>query len=304
MIKTKGELEDWLVFDSRSLCVAMAPDCRGPVALVHKWSRRWWIHPETSDITAGTSEERGNKGSDGWVLWVKYIPHRFFFNCSIFLVHTWGAPDSCGPGWGEGCRWGLAPGASEEVSLAGSPQSARCSSSRHTEVVTKSQLTLTVNCEVTTIQLQVHSRWILTDGRMQLPKLIPQDTWLWQQLILLSVCACETLTLISGSWRTSGNALMQLEWAESVCRRWQLRMVVGTALSLLPLRSSSSSCSSRASLLQEAETRLHQRAATANFIFGDLLNSLLLWPQPDSEGRHSFRLMTTFHWLRGLMKIK
>lgn len=61
---------------------------------------------------------------------------------------------------------------------------------------------------------------------------------------------------------------MQLEWAERVCRRWQLRMVVGTALSLLPLRSSSSSCSSRASLLQEREIRLYQNAATADFIFG------------------------------------
>lgn len=83
------------------------------------------------------------------------------------------------------------------------------------------------------------------------------------------------LTLISGSWRTSGNALMQLEWAESVCMRWQLRMVVGTALSLLPLRSSSSSCSSRASLLREMEARLRQSTGTANF-FWELLGSTFI----------------------------
>lgn len=74
------------------------------------------------------------------------------------------------------------------------------------------------------------------------------------------------LTLISGSWRTSGKALMQLEWAESVCKRWQLRMVVGTVLSRLPLRSSSSSCSSRASLLQYVDdmVRLYQNTQQEN----------------------------------------
>lgn len=81
------------------------------------------------------------------------------------------------------------------------------------------------------------------------------------------------LTLISGSWRTSGNALMQLEWAESVCMRWQLRMVVGTALSLLPLRSSSSSCSSRASLLKEMEDVVTLRGAAPQTSF---LGSLLI----------------------------
>lgn len=65
--------------------------------------------------------------------------------------------------------------------------------------------------------------------------------------------AADRLTLISGNCKTSGKVLMQLEWAASVCKRWQLRMVVGTAFSLLPLRSSSSSCSSRASLLQQVE---------------------------------------------------
>lgn len=38
-------------------------------------------------------------------------------------------------------------------------------------------------------------------------------------------------------------------------------MVVGTALSLLPLKSSSSSCSSRASLLQEVKVEVCQTAA-------------------------------------------
>lgn len=75
-------------------------------------------------------------------------------------------------------------------------------------------------------------------------------------------------TLISGSWRTSGNALMQLEWAESVCMRWQLRMVVGTAFNLLPLRSNSSSCSSCASLLQEEEAQLYQSIGTETLISG------------------------------------
>lgn len=71
-------------------------------------------------------------------------------------------------------------------------------------------------------------------------------------------CLNVRLTLISGNCRTSGKALMQLEWAASVCKRWQLRMVVGTAFSRLPLRSSSSSCSSRASLLQRVEAWLHE----------------------------------------------
>lgn len=161
MIKTGGEVKDWLVFDSRGLGVAVAPDCRGPVALVHTRSWRWWIHPETSDITAETSEKR-EKGLHEWNI----FPADYFY-CSIFQVHTWGAPDSCGPGWGEGCLWGPAPGASEEASLAESPQSARCSSSRHTEEETKTQFSL-ISIQGTTIEIQHNSRWILIDLRREL----------------------------------------------------------------------------------------------------------------------------------------
>lgn len=38
MNRNKREWEDSLVFDSRGLCVAMAPDSRGTMALIHTWS--------------------------------------------------------------------------------------------------------------------------------------------------------------------------------------------------------------------------------------------------------------------------
>ena len=73
---------------------------------------------------------------------------------------------------------------------------------------------------------------------------------------------------------------MQLEWAESVCRRWQLRMVVGTARSLLPLRSSSSSCSSRASLLQEVEVELQSSQVQRHMLKqSNQMDSTRLHPQ-------------------------
>ena len=60
-------------------------------------------------------------------------------------------------------------------------------------------------------------------------------------------------TLISGSCITSGKTSMQLEWAVTVCMRLQFMMVVGTAFSLFPLRSISSSSSSFAILLKKKE---------------------------------------------------
>lgn len=135
-------VEDWLVFDSRGLRVAVAPDCRGPVALIHTRCWRWWIHPETFDITVERSKKGKNQGSASWVhesmsIYTVYIFHRLLLQCyrycSFFQVRTWGAPGSCGPGWDEDCLSGPAPEASEEASLAEWLQSARCSSSRHTE---------------------------------------------------------------------------------------------------------------------------------------------------------------------------
>lgn len=59
------------------------------------------------------------------------------------------------------------------------------------------------------------------------------------------------LTLISGRLRISGKTVMWLECAMSVCSLLQLDTVDGIVFSLLPLRFSSSSCSSLLSLLKK-----------------------------------------------------
>lgn len=63
--------------------------------------------------------------------------------------------------------------------------------------------------------------------------------------------AGKPLTLISGRLRISGKTVMRLECAMSVWSLLQLDTVEGMALSLFPLRFSSSSCSSLLSLLQQ-----------------------------------------------------
>lgn len=125
--RNKREWEDSLVFDSRGLCVAMAPDSRGTMALIHTWSWRWRIHPETFDVAA---EKRKNYFHKSNIFpWDNHY-------CRIFAAHTWGAPGSCGPGCDGGFLWDQAPEAWEEASLAESLQSAHCSSSQHTEEAT------------------------------------------------------------------------------------------------------------------------------------------------------------------------
>ena len=139
--ETEGEVEDWLVLDSRGFSVAVAPDHRGSVALVHTGSRRGWIDPKTSDVTAQKEQKRRKTVSQR--IWSQLIPTDGF--CwSIFSAHTWGAPGSCGPGWDEDFLSGPAPAASGEGSQAKSPQSARCSSSQHTDEVTKNRFGLNV----------------------------------------------------------------------------------------------------------------------------------------------------------------
>lgn len=71
----------------------------------------------------------------------------------------------------------------------------------------------------------------------------------------LGVYGIDPRTLISGSCITSGKTSMQLEWAIAVCMRLQLMIVVGTAFSLFPLRSISSSSSSFAILLKKRKSK-------------------------------------------------
>lgn len=59
-----------------------------------------------------------------------------------------------------------------------------------------------------------------------------------------------SLTLISGRLRISGKTVMWLECAMRVCSLLQLDTVEGMVFSLLPLRLSSSSCSSLLNLLK------------------------------------------------------
>lgn len=66
------------------------------------------------------------------------------------------------------------------------------------------------------------------------------------------------LTLISGRLRISGKTVMWLECAMSVCSLLQLDTVDGIVFSLLPLRFSSSSCSSLLNLLKNTQKDKHK----------------------------------------------
>lgn len=89
------------------------------------------------------------------------------------------------------------------------------------------------------------------------------------------------------SCMTSGKTSMQLEWATSVCMRLQFRMVVGTAFSLFPLRSTSSSSSSLAILLRNRENwfdeNIHSEKCMSLWTTAGWINNKRKW-QTTQEG--------------------